>query len=38
MALFDVGTVYSWGGNEFGEQGNKKRILVDRPVLLKELS
>jgi alpha-tubulin suppressor-like RCC1 family protein len=22
MALMDVGAIYGWGGNEYGEQGN----------------
>ena len=35
LALLDVGAVYSWGGNEHGEQGNKKRLIQDRPKLLK---
>ena len=35
MALMDVGVVYSWGSNEYGEQANKKRIIQDRPALLK---
>ena len=38
MALFDVGTVYVWGGNEHGEQGNKKRGLIDRPRLMRNMS
>ena len=36
MALLDVGAVYAWGGNEHGEQGNQKRVIVDRPTLLKQ--
>ena len=36
LALLDVGAVYGWGGNEYGEQGNKKRTISDRPGLLKD--
>lgn len=35
LALMDVGAVYSWGANEYGEQANKKRTIQDRPSLLK---
>lgn len=35
IALMDVGAVYTWGGNENGEQGNKKRTIQDKPRLLK---
>lgn len=35
MALLDVGAVYSWGGNEHGEQGNQRRVIIDRPLLLR---
>lgn len=35
IALMDVGAVYMWGGNEYGEQGNKKRVMQDKPLLLK---
>jgi len=36
LALLDVGAVYSWGGNEYGEQGNQRRVIADRPTLLKQ--
>lgn len=35
MALYDVGAVYIWGGNEHGEQGNQLRSMQDKPRLLK---
>jgi alpha-tubulin suppressor-like RCC1 family protein len=35
MALMDVGVIYSWGANEYGEQGNKRRVIQERPALLK---
>jgi alpha-tubulin suppressor-like RCC1 family protein len=35
LALMDVGAVYSWGGNEYGEQGNKKRTIQEKPFILK---
>lgn len=35
LALLDVGVIYSWGSNEYGEQADKKRIIKDRPTLLK---
>ena len=35
MALYDVGAVYIWGGNEYGEQGNQLRSMQDKPRLLK---
>ncbi|CAG9330535.1 unnamed protein product [Blepharisma stoltei] len=35
MALMDVGAVYIWGGNENGEQGNKKRTIQDKPRIMK---
>ena len=34
----DGGALYSWGGNEYGEQGNKKRVIQDKPKLLKRYS
>lgn len=34
MVLLDVGAIYSWGSNEYGEQADKKRIIKDRPTLL----
>ena len=35
LALMDVGALYTWGANEYGEQGNKKRLIQDKPLLLK---
>ena len=35
IALMDVGAVYIWGANEYGEQGNRKRTIQEKPLLLK---
>ena len=35
LALMDVGVIYSWGANEYGEQGNRRRVIQDKPILLK---
>ena len=34
MALMSVGVILEWGDNEYGQMGNKKRSVVDNPVIM----
>ena len=34
MALLNIGTILEWGGNEFGQLGNKKRVFSEDPMIL----
>jgi alpha-tubulin suppressor-like RCC1 family protein len=34
LALSDIGSVFSWGGNEAGEQGNQKRMFSENPAVV----
>jgi alpha-tubulin suppressor-like RCC1 family protein len=36
IALLNIGYVMEWGDNEYGQMGNKKRSLVNRPIIVKE--
>lgn len=34
LALTDIGSIFRWGSNEFGELGNMKRMYQDRPDVM----
>ena len=36
IALLNIGYVLEWGDNEFGQMGNKKRSLINKPAVMKE--
>ena len=34
MALLNIGAVFIWGDNEYGQLGNKKRSFSNKPLIL----
>jgi alpha-tubulin suppressor-like RCC1 family protein len=38
LALLNVGAVIEWGGNEFGQLGNRKRVFSENPIIMKDFA
>jgi alpha-tubulin suppressor-like RCC1 family protein len=36
IALLNIGSVLEWGGNEFGQLGNRKRTFTENPIIIKD--